>query len=279
MPWWEWVVGQLALNGAELDPQGDVLRRLQSSPNRGSFPKFRDYNGLLLALKTKVEDLAATRKDLNRRLQALTDNPSEEEIRKNSACGVCKKDWGKTGPECGICQLEKFLSVYESKLYSYRKQGDSQVKGLSMARALEAGTEVVSLGKGKKLEVWKGTTSGNAYQEPCEAHRLLYTTLFAWLRQQAGKRKAAEPEWQRALEEATAESKIKDVLERYVFSSHPFYPPTYPHTRQSKRHPPTYPPIHPRTHPPPHKQNKTENERWATGSGTPPTTSSPNWTR
>jgi len=44
-------------------------------------------------------------------------------VRTNSVCGVCRKDWGKTGPICGLCKLEGVYRAYEKKLYSFRRQG------------------------------------------------------------------------------------------------------------------------------------------------------------
>ena len=71
------------------------------------------------------------RKDLNRRLKALSDDPPEAEVRDNSVCGVCKKDWGKRGPTCGLCRLEGFVTGYQNKLYSFRRQGNSQRAGMT----------------------------------------------------------------------------------------------------------------------------------------------------
>jgi hypothetical protein len=213
--WWEWTLGQLARSGQMLDPKEDLLRRLKMSPNKASFPVFQGFHGLMMALKTRVDDLEETRKKLNMLLRkVLTDTPSEEEMKRNSVCGVCKKDWGKTGPVCGICELDKHMTAYEGKLYTYRKQGNSQIDGLTAARAEAAGTEVVILPGGKKLEMWKGTVSLNAYQDPCEAHRLLYTLLLPWLRKEANRRRDEDPMWAQVLAEGTAESKRKDLLER-----------------------------------------------------------------
>ena len=86
---------------------GELFRRLSISPHRGDFPRFTEYNGLLFSLQGRLkarrklqwvgygayvdtftypsvftykQDLAQTRKDLNKRLKALTDDPSDEEV-------------------------------------------------------------------------------------------------------------------------------------------------------------------------------------------------------
>jgi len=213
--WWEWTLGQLARRGAVLDLKEELLRRLKTSPNKSSFPVFQGFHGLMMALKTRVDDLEETRKILNILLRkVLTDTPSEEEVKRNSACGVCRKDWGKTGPVCGICELDKDMTAYENKLYTYRKQGNSQIDGLTAARAEAAGTEVVILPGGKKLEIWKGTTTGNAWKDPCEAHRLLYTLLLPWLKKEANRKRDEEPIWLQVVGEGIAESKRQELLER-----------------------------------------------------------------
>eukprot|EP00624_Nannochloropsis_granulata_P003423 evm.model.NODE_27262_length_5483_cov_33.846436.2 len=125
--WWEWTLGQLLRRGQVLDPKEELLRRLKLSSNKGGFPVFQDYHGLLMALKARVDDLEESRKKLKVLLgTVLTDTPSEQEIKRNSSCGVCRKDWGKTGPACAICELDKDMTAYEGKLYTYRKKGNSQ---------------------------------------------------------------------------------------------------------------------------------------------------------
>lgn len=71
----------------------------------------------------------AARKDLNRRLKALTDDPPETEVRANSLCGICKKDWGKSGPACGLCKLEGIINGYRGKLYAFKRQGNAHTQG------------------------------------------------------------------------------------------------------------------------------------------------------
>lgn len=154
------------------------------------------------------------RKDLNRRLKALSDDPSEAEVRANSVCGVCKKDWGKRGPTCGLCRLEGFVTGYQNKLYSFRRQGNSQRAGMTARSGADAGDEVLQLRPGgERLEVWKGHVTLAAFSDPSEAHRILYMVLVGWLRQQASRRKD-DPAWQAAAEEAQCEVRIRELLEK-----------------------------------------------------------------
>lgn len=161
-----------------------------------------------------TQELMDARKELNRRLKALSDNPSEAEVAANSTCGVCKKDWGKRGPTCGLCRLEGLVTGYRHKLNYYRKQGNAQREGMTARSGADAGTEVLQLRPGgERLEVWKGHVALESFKEPCEAHRLLYRVLVGWLRQQASRRRD-DPAWQAAAEEAQCEMRIQEALEK-----------------------------------------------------------------
>jgi hypothetical protein len=182
--WWEWTLNELMFRGDLLDPKADLLRRLKVESSGPQFPAFHDYHGLMMALKLKSKDLDETRTRVNALLRrVLVDNPSEGERQRNSDCGVCRKDWGKSGPLCHICELEKHLKAYEEKLHTYREQRQQN-----------------------------GHTVGT-FKHSCCTHRLLYSVLLPWLRHQALKRKS-NPEWQHAWEEAMVDNRKEELLER-----------------------------------------------------------------
>jgi predicted amidophosphoribosyltransferase len=50
-------------------------------------------------------------------------------VQQSSQCGVCRKDWGKTGPMCRHCRLETEFKIYERLLHTFRKQGNTAPGG------------------------------------------------------------------------------------------------------------------------------------------------------
>ena len=94
---------------------------------RRAFPRFKDINGLQMALTIRLQDISdPVRLRIPRcldKVYALSCDPSDGEILENSHCGECRKDWYQTGPMCRFCKLEKELNIYQR---GFRQDGLSE---------------------------------------------------------------------------------------------------------------------------------------------------------
>ena len=98
-----------------------------SRNHRRTFPRFKDINGLQMALTLRLQDISDNvrlriPKCLDK-VYELSCDPTDGEIFENSHCGECRKDWYQTGPTCRFCKLEKELNTYQR---GFRQDGLSE---------------------------------------------------------------------------------------------------------------------------------------------------------
>lgn len=94
-----------------------------SQPFAGrSFPEVDNLDGLNIALSMRIQDNSFYSNVIQnemytcvRKIQNLSESPSEAEVLSNSHCHKCRSDWDQKGPKC----IRKFqLLIFELSLYS-----------------------------------------------------------------------------------------------------------------------------------------------------------------
>lgn len=124
-----------------------LLARIRGDhSSHGIFAKAKGFQGLLLALKTRIDEVMDERKKLLKKIkvcepwpihlpcfvwspdlstcavQALSEKPSDKEVAESGNCQRCRQDWKKQGPMCKNCHLSDEIEAYDKMLFTYTKQ-------------------------------------------------------------------------------------------------------------------------------------------------------------
>ena len=83
--------------------------------------QFSSMDGLRSIFMRKIQDLNSARNDALKTLLSRCSEPTSAQVHEKANCGVCSRDFGKTGPTCQHCKAEDVIHRYRDMLYVYRE--------------------------------------------------------------------------------------------------------------------------------------------------------------